>query len=485
MKSLFALFSLFTFSYAHLFSQFPPETYWGVPQTPTEIPNPAYLESVTDQDLNLKITRISDADVFRNEINLPELGFEGMQHQYAKTQAWNADMSLIHLGTVFFLNADDYTIHKTITSASLIDSRWSNTDPNIIYYGEGENFMRMNVHTEETELLHHFPGYQYVTIGPWEGNITKDDKYVVITSYDSKHASIYDIENDVVLASKVFNGVGIDWASFTPSGDYVVVSNNETDHTEIYDLNFNYQRDLVDETQHADFAIDQEGNEVMVQVIELSMIRLSDGLITDLIPASDYTSGTCGYNSHNPNIGGHVSGRAFDIPGWALVSASTHECSNDFAGYYWRTEMFMIKLDGSGIIRSYGYSRTSDTSYTSSTKASISPDGKKVIFASDWGTFGDPVDPLDYIVEYIDPTSADETPHWPIPDLYPNPAHSSLYTSGKKIEIFDLAGRRIHNINIQASGKIDISHLAAGTYFLKSIQSEYDDQISWQKFIKQ
>jgi len=367
-----------------------------------------------------------------------------MQHQYAKIQAWNADMSLIHMGTVFFLNGADYTFNKTIFSASLIDSRWSNTQPEIMYYGENEAFKRINVMTEEAEILHTFPGYEYATLGPWEGNITADDRYAIITSYDNTKASIYDIENDEVIATKEFAGVGFDWISFTPSGSYVVVSNNETDHTELYDIDY-------------------------------------------LLPETAETSGTCGYSSYNPNIGGHISGRSFQIPGWALVSASTHICSNGFEGYNWRTELFQIKLDGSGTIRPYGHSRTSNTHYSNSTRGSISPDGKRIIFTSDWGTFGNIEDTSDYVVTFnFDSSVVDE--YRQSFKVYPNPVNSLLHIedSSSDIEsltIFNVLGNRLKTYNTIENSIIDVSEFKTGVYVVHIVDDR--GRLVTRKFVKE
>ena len=355
--------------------RFPMLTHWA-PAVPNTLPNPGYLQTVYDPAYHVNITRISDPTAF----GFPN-GSGQLQHQYSKIQAWNADMSKVLIGFTHVLNADDYSIYKDIATTGYypMDGRWSNVDPDIRYFGYGNNLMKINIETNRVEAIHYFPGYE-VTIGPWEGNISADDRYVVITNSAGDKASIYDIESDAVLATRAFAGAGIDWASVTPSGDYVAVSNNQSGHTELYDLDFNYLRDLTNDQQHADFAVDADGNEVFVQVIPLSMTRLDNGETTDLI--RDAT--LCGWEHANPNISGHISGRNFDFPGWAIVSTPTLMCGNG-NGCYTATDVFAIKLDDSQTIRHYGHSRAS-SQYASA--ATVSPDGQKIIFTTDWGYQG-------------------------------------------------------------------------------------------------
>ena len=370
------LISIFLMS--NLFAQFPLDTVWH-PIPPDTLAQPSYLQSTYDSVYNIKITRISDAVSY----GFPD-GSGELLPPYAKVQAWNADMTKIVIGFTNVLNANDYTLYKNITypGGYFNDSRWSNVDPNIRYFCYNDKFLKINIETDQIDTLHIFPGYN-TTIGPWEGNISADDKYVVITNDASDKASLYDIKLDILVSSKTFPVNSFDWITITPSNDYIAVSNNNTGKVELYDLNFNYLKDLSDNQQHADFAIDANGNEVLVQVIPLSMTRLDNGQVTDLISSAL----VCGNFSFNPSIAGHISGRNFGLPGWALASTQiSSECTNGL-GYYYRTEMFAIKLDGSGTIRHYGFAHTSCTSYDTYSKASFSPDGTKVIFSSDWNIY--------------------------------------------------------------------------------------------------
>ena len=230
-----------------LAGQVPPEAPWSGYKPIPNVPNPGYLKTETDPVYGVAITRISDEAAF---------GASGaaIQHQYAKVQAWNSDMTLLWLGFNKILRASDYTLFKSL-DIPMKDGRWANTEPNIRYFCDGEHFRKVDVMNGKVTSLHRFPGFGSCTIGPWEGNISADDRYVVITSQDEKQAAIYDIKNGVVLGEKSFPRT-FDWASVTPWGDFVVVNDRRTEDTRLYDLQFNFVRVLSDRRAHADFAVD-------------------------------------------------------------------------------------------------------------------------------------------------------------------------------------------------------------------------------------
>jgi hypothetical protein len=480
MKNIvFTFLNLLFFS--SLFAQYPPNTVW-LPVMPDELPEPAYLESVTDTNYDISFTRISDSDAFGFPVGAGEL-----MPPYAKIQAWNADMSKIAIGFTNILNAGDYSLYKNITDAYpsgfFTDGRWSNVNPEIRYFCDDDQFLKINIESEEVTLLHTFPGYM-TTIGPWEGNISADDKYVVITNEASDKAILYDIELDDEISFKNFATPGFDWVSITPSGDYIAVSNNLTQNIELYDLDFNFLRVLTNGQEHADFAVDTAGNEVLVQVIPLSMTRLSDGVSIDLLTDAE----VCGNYHYDPWIAGHISGRNFNQPGWALVSTQIHECSNGL-GWNYITEMFAIKLDGSGTIKHFGHARTTCTSYDSYSKATISPDGTKVIFGSDWNLDGNGnSDVYAYVAYYDDPSASIYDDTIEKISIFPNPTQESfkIFTHNQSIKtvvIFNSLGINIKTISYKKNQKIDISNLNNGVYFIGFLD-QYKNSLFISRLVK-
>jgi hypothetical protein len=55
--------------------------------------------------------------------------------------------------------------------------------------------------------------------------------------------------------------------------------------------------------------------------------------------------------------------------------------------------------------------------------------------------------------------------------IYPNPAHDALFVNSekiKKIQVFNLLGQKLKDVNTIHQSKIDISELARGTYLVKT-----------------
>ena len=502
-------------------STFPPETTWNGSDLEDNVPQPDYRQSVTysyyyDKDLqgdatsyNLKITRVSDINAFKNydsdSYNNLDIGPNSstLAFHYPKDQPWNCDMTKILVGNYFILNADTYQIEKNIHnySSTVNDSRWSSIEPNILFYSVGAKFYNMNVETGKINLLRDFggDGYNTIKIGPDEGNISYDDKFVVITEIDGSRACLYDIQNNIKGNSKTFAPWIVDWVSISPLGNYIVgqLSYGNQDKTVRYDLDFNNEFILTNETQHGDFAIDSNGDEVFVHVRYLKKIRLSDGEVTLLTP---YTGA----------VGGHISGRASistkfgnNMRGWVLVSPDRHDDPNNY-----RTELFELKLDGSGTIRHFGHAGTSaEVTNSAYPFGCASPDGKKIAFNSDWhfmGAHSNPqYDGRAYIVEHVEgankiasdkKTEANLT--WKLSQNYPNPFNPtttinfSLRTKGMtKLVVYNTLGQEVKvllNENMQAglySVPFDGSSLTSGVYFYK-LQSSNQVEVKKMMLLK-
>jgi hypothetical protein len=96
------------------------------------------------------------------------------------------------------------------------------------------------------------------------------------------------------------------------------------------------------------------------------MRRLKDGRVTVL------TSG--GYASH-------TSARNVGLPGWVFV---TYQHIGPGWPPYWG-EVVMVKLDGSLTVRRIAHLRTNHRDYLTESHAVPSPDGRRVLWCSNWG----------------------------------------------------------------------------------------------------
>jgi hypothetical protein len=253
---------------------------------------------------------------------------------------------------------------------------WSNLDPNKLYgvdaAGNGNRLYSQNATTGALTALHSFTGYSTVTIGDGEGGISDDDRSIVLigtTSTGSRHLIVY----DVVLGSVIGDIVapsGTDNAQISRKGNYVVVVGSDTRR---YTRNLSSSILLYPYGNHGDNALDASGTEIYVtnNAPGVKSFRLSDGLATTLLaPGSAFEYG-------------HTSGRSINRPGWIYLSVYDNSVT---AGRPGNDEIVAVKTDGSGTVEVFAFAHHTDTAnYSMQTQAVPSPNGKSVLFASEWG----------------------------------------------------------------------------------------------------
>jgi hypothetical protein len=177
----------------------------------------------------------------------------------------------------------------------------------------------------------------------------------------------------------------LDWVSISALGRYVVAYgtiDRGAQRSKVWDATTGA---LVGDWQdytfgHYDLGVDPSGNEVAVGAVGQSPYshhfiarRLSDGSIIDLTP-----TGVTSYNWH-------VSTRATKRPGWAYAA------TNDRTGYPLDGDVYAIKLDGSKQVERWADHRAENVSYESAPFPVPSPDGRQVLFASNWGNASGPI----------------------------------------------------------------------------------------------
>jgi len=362
---------------------FPDETAM-TPIATKSIKKLAVGESVVGSAFGGTITRMTETGARTN----------GNEHPYAKTQAWNSDMSMIRL-TFRLYDANtlkELSFTKGLsreaaykkTSNGLSEMKWSSTNPNV-FYGvkkEKSQFWKGTIDRENNtiifKMLHDFGAYKDFRLGSFEGNIDFNDKYVVFSARkkDSDYltAIIYDIEENKIKIKKDLLDIKFsekpkpkrfDWISVDPKGEFVVIRDGYKVYR--YDMNLNNKTTLAETAGHGDLGIDQNGDSIYVQWgfgdnNGVWMYRLKDLHKTKLMPRN--------YGS------GHISCRNKDRKGWCYLSTVSEQYR----------EVFAVKLsyDGPDSPIVNRFAQTHESGIRSSV-ATVSPDGSRVIFMSDWG----------------------------------------------------------------------------------------------------
>jgi hypothetical protein len=386
-----------------------------------------------------KIVRVSDSTFFSTSPNRPNgFNFNELRHLHATNQAWNSNASRIMLNKNVWtpiLDGTTYQLLKWLRTPE--QSFWSATNPDIIYGlndidGSGSTtrtrLVSINAQSAASgsgtwTLLRNFASDGYVQIS-FEGDGGSpvkigNNEYVAITAKKSTSVSadvyiiVYNLTTNQIAATlnrstsggcpagrdntPLCNGR----ASISKSGNYLVVADFRINKNGIYAYTFSASTNTIGSTatylspqegQHNDLCLDSANNDVLVQQarngLEIVMIRLSNAASTTVVPADKMGPGL------------HIACHNVQRPGWAYLSQYQRP-SDEISNRAYYREIFAFKLDGACVaqptqaacIERFAKTRSSSPdNYDRQAHAVPSPDGKRILWASDWGNSTGPVE---------------------------------------------------------------------------------------------
>jgi hypothetical protein len=347
------------------------------------VPEPAYLQPYRDPEFGTVVTRITGDPG-------PIMGIPGgrwgtdVHHEYSLVQAWNADQSLLFVetnrgggargGSVFLDGGTYRPLFQGRCPGA--ECRWDVKDPDAMLYAGGDVLGRWNVRSGAKRAVATFPGYSDLTIGHYKGNTSLDGSTVVLSGRNAEGhrvAFAFDMVRGRKYPDIDFARLGIapGHSSISPKGDLVVVG-AAPDRATIFDL----RGRVVDwfpeygRPSHYDLAVDPDGRQVAVGVSKSApdngkviARRLRGGAVSVLVGA--------GYASHTStrDIAGGMGVSDYDYnPGWPPYMA----------------EIDAYGLGGGKVYRLAQHHSSLHPDYEAEVHPSPSPDGLRVIFASDW-----------------------------------------------------------------------------------------------------
>jgi hypothetical protein len=335
----------------------------------------------------------------------------------------------------------DHVVYNRIETDGDPEFSWHPTDPTRLFFRFGNTLRVYHTDTGTHETLMTFPGYVFVS-SKEEGRPSDDWRYyaaIGVRPDGQRDILVADLTTKTVIGTLANVGTGIDWVGMSPSGQFVVVMFTDGKHTRVYDRQMVKQRRALSDFSHADFALDAQGDDVLVyiastskQVAEIGCpnppngsplvsVRLRDGKKTIIL-------GDCNTADWQMVITGTFLGWWFDAhfsgiisrarPGWVLVS--TYPPDPRATQQPFMREVFLVALDGSGKVERLAHHHSlvaalpdGSRDYFAEPHASASWDGSLVLFASTWGATGQHYDL--YMVG-----SAGIPPEPPVPPLPPN-----------------------------------------------------------------
>lgn len=365
----------------------------GVSKKPTApLAKPGYLQSVTDPAFGTTITRISGDP----GTPIPVVGGTWstvVYGNYPKDPAWNADQSLLllkHTGNPaatnwLFLDGQNYRVLFARSGPRAVEARWHPTAPAIMLFVSADGSVgTWNPRTDLTTLKFTPSGYSSASLGNYEGNPSRDGRSLVVEATRNADAHLVAFAVDVDAATKgpdidltAANITNLDWVSISPSGSYVVaygVIDGTNERTKVWRRDgslVGYWQDYP--LGHYDLGLDQSGNEVAFGAVSRGPLarhyiarRLDTGAVLEL------TGAVTSFNWH-------ATTRAAARPEWGYAA------TNDNTGAPLDGEIYSIRLDGSGTVQRYVHHRSNNIDYNSAPLPTPSPDGRRVLFGSNWG----------------------------------------------------------------------------------------------------
>ena len=396
--------------------------------------SPLFGEAYTDPNFNTTIHRLSNLNI--------------SNHFYSQLQAFSHDNTYVLMMEGDTENTVDILVKRLVDMevvfrfddlAAYTSARWHPSNfATLVHYDSNldplVHVQYTDVSTGETETIFTFPS-EYVDVlatpsseelsrdGKWmAGMVLKNDGNAAIFSLNLESRSLgASIDFDQLYAGPCtpdpqYGPLDPDWVGVSPLGTYLMVQwaasgTNRCEGLESYDITTGeYLGHVTAEHPHSDMQVlsdgvtevlvsgelagpsstqtyvnGQEGSDLDEYYFALSYRELPGQLGGESPPNYLYTTDW---------IFEHVSCRG---PfGYCLVTAY----DNAQNGFYdpLEGELFILKLDGTGLIR-LAHHHASGSGYWEQPRASMSNDGRYVIFDSDWDLSG--VNTAAYMIDLL------------------------------------------------------------------------------------
>lgn len=337
------------------------------------IPRPALGEAYVDPAYGTTVRRVSDAVV--------QYGGTAARHFYSRKPAINADGTKlliwvrggIHRGAWFVHSLSGETLAQVQGAAGNCEAMWHHADPRLIIHtanNGGLVWHTFNVETGQTSVLFDLRGRL-----PWadatrawtkgEGCFSADGSRIALMAETDAFAMrgivVVDLVTDVIRTRSMNERP--DHISISPSGAWAVPSSAAGAGTVAMRCeDLAYSRVLHQRSEHSDLCIGDGGRDAYVfanyDTGWLESKDIESGAVLQLTPV--YPRSGAGYALH-------VSGKAFDRPGWAVVS--TYADFGNYSDYPdavlepQHRKVFLAELKAGGRLLNVAHTRVGDDGY--------------------------------------------------------------------------------------------------------------------------
>ncbi|OLC56043.1 MAG: hypothetical protein AUH92_00880 [Acidobacteria bacterium 13_1_40CM_4_69_4] len=347
---------------------------------------PAAGASYIDPTFGTLVTRLTDAPDTPNAADSGSLPL--IDNEYSTMTPWsegNAHLLLVHHSYFALYDGQGrYVKDLPLDVNSSSQPRWSRGSPDVFYYLRGNALLSYDVGTDTRAIVRVFGEYTAIS-GLGESDISEDGDHFVLVG-DGRDVFVYTISTDTKGPVLDTTGLGgFDDVYITPDNNVLVgwyaVGSDRYQGVEMYDRNMGFLRQVSRTLGHMDVTRDIDGTEVLLQdnasdpqpvcYSAVVKIRLSDARQTCLF-------------TFDWSLAVHIS--APDRSGFAIVSTYAPGDPDPLHG--WRAytnEILRVSLDGSEVRRLAHHRSRPFNTYGWMPRASVSRDGSRVVFSSNYG----------------------------------------------------------------------------------------------------
>lgn len=366
-------------------------------------PQPARGVPRTDPNWGTCTVRVTDARAD---------GVRGFAHNdYSRRQAFNAGNKLQlvygYTGGTWHLYDARYRHRKALAAlGGDAEPQWHPTDPDLLYFledrGRGMTLQQLDVTSGQVDPIADFgarlqarwPLASAASTGS-EGSPSADGRYwcfmvqqeVATGSWPTLGVFTWDRDEDAILGMiDAPAGDRPNHVSMTPSGNACVVSYEGANGVQAYSRDLSSSWTVAAHGEHSDIARLPSGDDAYVSVDygsgDVYMVNLTTRERTALF--TSYVDSTA--------TAIHFSGKAYDKPGWAVVSTyAEYRNTPPYTQQWLHRKVFAVQLKANPKIYSLADTQSlygPDETYYAAPKASASRDLSKVVFNSNWYNAG-------------------------------------------------------------------------------------------------
>lgn len=350
------------------------------------------------------IVRVTD----RKHDLAPDDQSKGLKNEYSRVQAFNADGSMIMVRSLDanYYAYDANTLEVLGRLPSMNDPRWSNLNPNLIYYIGDLTLMSYDLSRGEHQLIHDFShdfsGQNIAAVWTrWEGNQSLDDRYWALMAEDQDWMTVafivYDLNSDQIFSRRdIQPPADVDSVTISPFGNYFLAQFEFCDHGSmgsedrpcglmVYDQDLQNGRGLLRNVGHSDMALDANSHEIFFyqdqDTDHVAILDLATGKISNLFPL-DF--------AHCDGCGMHFSGLGYQLPGWGLI---TYFDGDPITHMWMDDHIFAVELKPDGQVVRFAQHHSlvdpdQDHDYWAEPHASVNRDFSRIVFTSNMGRSG-------------------------------------------------------------------------------------------------